>query len=359
MSDQKHYRTAIVGSGPAGFTAGLYLGRANLENVLFEGDQPGGQLTITTDVENYPGFPDGIEGPELMEKFKAQAVRFGTQIRSETVTAIDLQQRPFTLTTAKGTSTADAVILATGSSARWLGLPDEEKFMGKGLSACATCDGFFFRGQDIAVVGGGDTALEEATFLTNFANKVTLIHRRDEFRGSQIMRDRALKNPKIEVAWNKVVERYVPDDKGILKALVLKDTVDGSTERTRGDRLLHRHRPHPQHGVPGGAARDRRQRLPDHPAQRDGHGDPRRVRLRRRAGPRVPPGHHLGGDRVHGGHRGREVACRAGLTIRLPQTGEGPAGLAFHDAPAGPSPVCGRHAGNHVGKAPPGAGGVW
>ncbi|MBE0565388.1 MAG: thioredoxin-disulfide reductase [Krumholzibacteria bacterium] len=229
MSERVHYRTAIVGSGPAGFTAGLYLSRANLQNVLFEGDQPGGQLTITTDVENYPGFPDGIMGPELMEKFKAQAVRFGTEIRSETVTRIDLQRRPFTLTTAKGTCTADAVILATGSRARWLDLPDEPKFMGKGLSACATCDGFFFRGQDIAVVGGGDTALEEATFLTNFASKVTLIHRRDELRGSRIMQDRALRNPKIEVAWNKVVERYVPDAQGSLRALVLQDTVDGST----------------------------------------------------------------------------------------------------------------------------------
>jgi thioredoxin reductase (NADPH) len=229
MSEQKHVRTVIVGSGPAGFTAGLYLSRANIPNLLFEGDQPGGQLTITTDVENYPGFPDGIMGPELMEKFKAQAVRFGTEVRSETVEKIDLQNRPFTLTTGKGTYTADAVIISTGSTARWLGLEDEEKFMGKGLSACATCDGFFFRGQDIAVVGGGDTALEEATFLTNFANKVTLIHRRDELRGSQIMQDRALKNPKIEVAWNKVIERYVPDDNGALKALVLKDTVDGST----------------------------------------------------------------------------------------------------------------------------------
>ena len=229
MSEQKHVRTIIVGSGPAGFTAGLYLSRANIPNLLFEGDQPGGQLTITTDVENYPGFPDGIMGPELMEKFKAQAVRFGTEVRGETVEKIDLQRRPFTLTTGKGTYTADAVIISTGSTARWLGLEDEEKFMGKGLSACATCDGFFFRDQDIAVVGGGDTALEEATFLTNFANKVTLIHRRDELRGSQIMQDRALKNPKIEVAWNKVIERYVPDGNGALKALVLKDTVDGAT----------------------------------------------------------------------------------------------------------------------------------
>ena len=229
MSDNKEFKVIIVGSGPAGYTAGLYLSRANIPNLLFEGDQPGGQLTITTDVENYPGFPDGIMGPELMEKFKAQAVRFGTEVRAETVTQIDLQQRPFTLTTGRGTYTADAVIISTGSSARWLGLPDEEKFMGKGLSACATCDGFFFRGQDIAVVGGGDTALEEAIFLTNFANKVTLIHRRDELRGSQIMQDRALKNPKIEVAWSKVVESYVPDDNGALKAVVLKDTADGAT----------------------------------------------------------------------------------------------------------------------------------
>ncbi len=229
MSEQTHYRAAIVGSGPAGFTAGLYLSRANIQNVLFEGDQPGGQLTITTDVENYPGFPEGIMGPELMEKFKAQAARFGTEVRSETITKIDLQKRPFTLTSGKGTCTADAVIIATGSRARWLGLEGEEKFMGKGLSACATCDGFFFRGQDIAVVGGGDTALEEATFLTNFANKVTLVHRRDELRGSQIMQERALKNPKIEMAWNKVITRYVPDEKGNLKTVELEDTVDGST----------------------------------------------------------------------------------------------------------------------------------
>jgi thioredoxin reductase (NADPH) len=229
MSSQNHVRAAIIGSGPAGFTAGLYLSRANIPNVLFEGDQPGGQLTITTDVENYPGFPEGIMGPELMEKFRAQAARFGTEIRSETVTKVDLQNRPFTITTSKGETTADTVIIATGSSARWLGLENEQAFMGKGLSACATCDGFFFRGQEIAVVGGGDTALEEATFLTNFASKVTLIHRRDAFRGSVIMQERALKNPKIDVAWNKVIEKYVADDNGSLKALLLKDTADGST----------------------------------------------------------------------------------------------------------------------------------
>jgi thioredoxin reductase (NADPH) len=228
MSDQNHRKVIVIGSGPAGYTAGLYLGRANLQNLVFEGEQPGGQLTITTDVENYPAFPDGIMGPELMEKFKAQAVRFGTEVVSQTVTEVDFAQRPFRVATAKAAYTADAVIVATGSSARWLGLADEEKFMGKGLSACATCDGFFFRDQDIAVVGGGDTALEEATFLTNFGRKVTLIHRRDELRGSKIMQQRAMDNPKIEIAWNSVVEKYLPDENGNLKGLLLKDTVDGS-----------------------------------------------------------------------------------------------------------------------------------
>ena len=229
MSNQNHHRAIIIGSGPAGYTAGLYLGRANIANLLFEGEQPGGQLTITTDVENYPAFPEGIMGPELMEKFKAQAARFGTEIRPETVKSVDCASQPFKVVTNQAEYTADAVILATGSSARWLGLPDEEKFMGKGLSACATCDGFFFRDQEIAVVGGGDTALEEATFLTNFATKVTLIHRRDELRGSKIMQQRALDHEKIDIAWNSVIEQYLPDENGNLKGLLLKDTVNEST----------------------------------------------------------------------------------------------------------------------------------
>ncbi len=229
MSDQNHRRAIIVGSGPAGYTAGLYLGRANIQNLIFEGEQPGGQLTITTDVENYPAFPEGIMGPELMEKFKAQAVRFGTEVVSETVASIDFSGRPFKVTTNKAGYTADVVIDTTGSSARWLGLDDEESFMGKGLSACATCDGFFFRDQDIAVVGGGDTALEEAIFLTNFGRKVTLIHRRDEFRGSKIMQQRAIDHEKIDIAWNSVIEKYLADENGNLRALLLKDTADGST----------------------------------------------------------------------------------------------------------------------------------
>ena len=229
MSDQKDPKVIIVGSGPAGYTAGLYLGRANVPNLLFEGEQPGGQLTITTEVENYPAFPEGIDGPELMMKFRAQAERFGTVIKSETVKSIDMSSRPFKVTTTGGEYTVPAVIIASGSSARWLGIKDEEDFFGKGLSACATCDGFFFRDQEIAVVGGGDTALEEAIYLTNFASKVTLIHRRDELRGSKIMQDRALNHDKIEMAWNSGIDSYVPDENGNLKGVILKDTQNGTT----------------------------------------------------------------------------------------------------------------------------------
>ena len=227
MSDQKEPRVIIVGSGPAGYTAGIYLGRANIPNLLFEGEQPGGQLTITTEVENYPAFPDGIDGPELMMKFRAQAERFGTVIKGETVKSVDMSSHPFKVTTNAGEYVVPAVIIASGSTARWLGLPGEEEFFGKGLSACATCDGFFFRDQEIAVVGGGDTALEEALYLTNFATKVTLVHRRDELRGSKIMQDRALAHPKIEMAWNSTVDKYVPDDNGNLVAVTLLDTVNG------------------------------------------------------------------------------------------------------------------------------------
>ncbi len=228
MSANSDFKVIIIGSGPAGYTAAIYLSRANISNLLFEGTQPGGQLTITTDVENYPGFPKGIMGPELMMQFKAQAEGFGTIMKSETVMAIDCSDQPFKVTTGGGEYSAPAVIIATGSTARWLGLPGEQDFHGKGLSACATCDGFFFRDQDIAVVGGGDTALEEAIYLTNFAKKVTLIHRRDEFRGSKIMQQRAIDHEKIEIAWNSVIDTYLADDMGNLKGLNLKDTQDGS-----------------------------------------------------------------------------------------------------------------------------------
>jgi thioredoxin reductase (NADPH) len=223
----QHERLVIIGSGPAGYTAALYASRANLSPLLFEGLQPGGQLTITSDVENYPGFPEGILGPELMEKMKKQAERFGTRFVLGDVTRVDLSRRPFQIWQDDQLYTADAVVVATGASAKWLGIPSERTYRGKGVSACATCDGFFFRGVEIAVVGGGDTAVEEATFLTKYATKVYLVHRRDELRASKIMAEKARKNPKIELVWNSVVEEVLGDAKGVT-GLKLKSTKDGS-----------------------------------------------------------------------------------------------------------------------------------
>jgi thioredoxin reductase (NADPH) len=224
----QHSRLIIIGSGPAGYTAALYAARANLAPLLFEGLQPGGQLTITSDVENYPGFPEGILGPELMEKMKKQAERFGTRFVLGDVTRVDFSRRPFQVWQDDQLHTADAVVVATGASAKWLGLPSEREYRGKGVSACATCDGFFFRGVDIAVVGGGDTAVEEATFLTKYATKVMLVHRRAELRASKIMQEKARRNGKIEFVWNSTVEEVLGDGKTVT-GLRLKSTVDGGT----------------------------------------------------------------------------------------------------------------------------------
>ncbi|GAC1568482.1 MAG: thioredoxin-disulfide reductase [Ktedonobacteraceae bacterium] len=203
----KIYDIIIIGSGPSGYTAAVYAGRANLSVLMFQGYQTGGQLMLTSDVENYPGFEEGILGPEMMEKFEAQARRFGTEMLPEDVTAVDFSKRPFTITTDSGNYQGRAVLISTGASAQWLGLPSEQRMQGRGVSACATCDGFFFKNKDVAVVGGGDTAMEEATFLTRYASHVTVIHRRDTLRASKIMQDRAFKNPKISFIWDtEVVE---------------------------------------------------------------------------------------------------------------------------------------------------------
>jgi len=205
-------KVLIVGSGPAGLTAAIYAARADLEPLMIEGMERGGQLMITTDVENFPGFPDGVMGPDLMEQMRKQAERFGTRIVSSDVTSVDFSKTPFTVNVDSDVYTADSIIISTGASARWLGIEGEERLRGFGVSACATCDGFFFRDKELLVIGGGDTALEEALFLTKFASNVTVVHRRDEFRASPIMADRVFDHPKIDVLWDTVVDEILGDD---------------------------------------------------------------------------------------------------------------------------------------------------
>jgi len=221
-------RLVIIGSGPAGYTAALYAARANLNPLLVEGLQPGGQLTITSEVENFPGFPEAILGPQLMELMKKQAERFGTRFEAGEVTRVDLSKRPFQVWMDDRLIRAQAVIIATGASAKWLGIESERQYQGRGVSACATCDGFFFRGVEVAVVGGGDTAMEEATFLTKFATKVHVLHRRDELRASKIMQERAHKNPKIQVHLSTVIDEILGDGKAVT-GIRLKSTKDGSS----------------------------------------------------------------------------------------------------------------------------------
>jgi thioredoxin reductase (NADPH) len=221
-------KVVVLGSGPAGLTAALYLSRANLAPVVYEGLAPGGQLTTTTEVDNFPGFPEGVMGPDLMERMRAQCERFGTTFELDEITEVDLSQRPFKLSTSLGdTIEADAVIVATGAVAKYLGLPNELRLRGHGVSACATCDGFFFQGQELAVVGGGDTAMEEATFLTKFASSVTILHRRDTLRASKTMQQRAFDNPKIKFIWNTTVDDVLGEHK--VTGLRLRDLVTGET----------------------------------------------------------------------------------------------------------------------------------
>ena len=233
MKEKINTEVLIIGSGPAGYTAAIYAARANLKPHLVSGLEPGGQLTITTDVENYPGYGDTIQGPWLMEEMKKQSLNVGTIIHNDLVTEVDFNSYPFISKTDSGLIfESKTVIISTGAQARWLGIKSEEKFKGYGISACATCDGFFFKDQKVAVIGGGNSAVEEALYLTNFASKVTLIHRRDELRAEKILQDRLFKNPKINVIWNKTVEEFIGnDEKPSLESLVLKDTKDNSESK--------------------------------------------------------------------------------------------------------------------------------
>ncbi len=237
MSDPR--KTLILGSGPAGYTAAIYAARAMLNPLLLSGNQPGGQLTITTDVENYPGYPDGIMGPEMMEQFRRQAERFGTEVVQENAESVDLAKRPFTVrTSADSTFECETLIISTGASALYLGLENETKLQGRGVSACATCDGFFFKDKVVHVVGGGDSACEEATFLTRYASKVYMVVRRDELRASKIMAQRAIDNPKIEVLWQQNVTDVFDVEKGAVDGLELTHSASGEKQRVDSDGLF-------------------------------------------------------------------------------------------------------------------------
>ena len=309
-----HAKVVIIGSGPAGYTAAIYAARAMLEPILIQGIQPGGQLTITTDVENYPGFADVIQGPWLMEQMQKQAEHVGTRIVTDHVNKVDLVAAAVPARTAiAATSTSPtALIIATGAQARWLDLPSEQKFKGYGVSACATCDGFFYRGKEVVVIGGGNTAVEEALFLTNFASKVTVVHRRDSFRAEKILQDRLFKNPKITVIWDSVLDDVVGSDNPLkVTASGCKQRQDRRGHRDAGRRRVHRHRPHARLRAVRRPDRDEAVRLHQDRALLDRDLGARRVRRRRRHRRRLPPGRHRRRPGLHGGAGSRAIPRRA------------------------------------------------
>ena len=297
--------TVILGSGCAGLTAAIYTARAGLKPLVLEGHEPGGQLSITTLVENFPGWPDGIQGPELIDNMKKQAERFGASFQLAHLNQVDVNANPIKLQTSEGEIETRTLIVASGASARWLGLPSEQALIGHGVSSCATCDGFFFRGKDIAVVGGGDSAMEEALFLTRFASKVTLLHRRESFRASKIMLERAIAHPNIELRTNTVVEEVLGVDEKEVKGLRLKDVSNGKVSElpVSGMFLGIGHEPNAkmfagQTGSGRGRVhQDHEQRADD--AQR--RGGARSFCVRGRAGPALPAGDYRGGIGMHGG----------------------------------------------------------
>ena len=303
MSDSRHVKVLIIGAGAAGLTAAIYAARANLAPVVIQGLQPGGQMTITTDVENYPGFAEVIQGPWLMEQMAQQAAHCGAELLFDLVSGIDLSVRPFRVRLdGGGTYTADALIAATGAQARWLGLDSERHFSGAGVSACATCDGFFFRGKRVAIVGGGNTAVEEALYLAQMCEKVTLIHRRDSLRAEKVMQQRLFAHPKIEVLWDHVIDEVLgTENPKSVTGVRVRHVRSGETQDLAGRRLLRGDRPRPGDRDLPGPAGDGRRGLCGDPARHHLDLGAGCVRRRRRAGQDLPPGRDGRRQRLHGG----------------------------------------------------------